>query len=62
MNSLRRLLKPPRFEEKIQASVFWQPKGSLYSKERKSNIKTLIFVAICDKIKDHFGILIIKTE
>ena len=48
--------------QKIPASVFWQPNGSLYSKERKSNVKILIFVAICGKIQDHFGIFTIETE
>ena len=50
------------FDEKIPSSVFWQPKGSLYSKETNSNVKVLIFVTICGKIQDHFGISTIKTE
>ena len=46
--------------------LFWRGTGEnltvQYSKERKSNVKILIFVAICGKIQDHPGISTIKTE
>ena len=48
--------------KKFQQVFFDNQKGVYTLKKKKSNVKLLIFVAICGEIQDHFVISTFKTE
>ena len=55
-------MKQPRFEKKIQQVFFDNQKEVFTLKEKKSNVKLSIFVAVCGEIQDHFITSTFETE